>query len=266
MIRLTDRTLSCLDGQIKEAADAARFLELLIQAAPEAIELSEYMYGLLAPLPEFPAYVLRLNRAADQALYPDISRFVCRMEASGAVCAEIILNDMREAYTIARFAEAPLVRIQGLDDCLLGDYRQAFGHLKKAFAGRVEFCPGNRYHLASALAAEWVQNEKEADVVTAFGGLGGFAATEEVLMVLRLQRLRKPGKTYEFFPEMADLLRKISGEALNKPIIGKRLFHVKSSIHVDGILKLPKCYEPFPPEIIGQTRQIVRGKQSGAAL
>jgi homocitrate synthase NifV len=266
MIRLTDRTLSCLEGKKTAAAEAARFLALLIQAGPDAIELSEAMYSLLAPLPEFPAYVLRIERAADCERYPDISRFVCRMEAAAGVCAEIIINDMREAYTIARFAEAPLVRVRGLDDCLLGDYRQSFAHLKSAFAGRVEFCPGNRYHLATALAAEWVQNEKDADIVTSFGGLGGFAATEEVMLILRLQRLRKPGKTYEFVPEMADLLRRMSGEALNKPILGKHLFHVKSSIHVDGILKLPKCYEPFPPEIIGQTRQIVRGKQSGAAV
>jgi homocitrate synthase NifV len=84
------------------------------------------------------------------------------------------------------------------------------------------------------------------------------------MMILRVQRLRKTGKTYEFFPEMADLLRKMTGEALNKPIIGKRLFYVESGIHADGVLKLPKCYEPFPPEIIGQTRKIVLGKESKA--
>jgi len=34
---------------------------------------------------------------------------------------------------------------------------------------------------------------------------------------------------------------------------------------VDGILKHPQCYEPFPPEIVGQKRKIVLGKQSGTA-
>jgi homocitrate synthase NifV len=264
MIRLTDRTLSCLDGAKSSATEAARFLELLIQAGPEAIELSEYMYGLLAPLPDFPAYILRVNRTADRAAYPEISRFVCRNEAAAEVCAEVILNDIREAYTIARFADAPRVRVQGMDDCLLGDYRQVFSNLKEAFPGQLEFCPGNRYHLASALAAEWALAYKDCDIVTSFAGLGGFAATEELMLILRVQRLRKTGKTYEFFPEMADLLRKMTGEALNKPIIGKRLFYVESGIHVDGVLKLPKCYESFPPEIIGQTRKIVLGKESEA--
>jgi homocitrate synthase NifV len=51
----------------------------------------------------------------------------------------------------------------------------------------------------------------------------------------------------------------------NKPVIGKRIFNVESGIHVDGILKQPECYEPFPPEIVGRKRKIVLGKQSGTA-
>jgi homocitrate synthase NifV len=40
---------------------------------------------------------------------------------------------------------------------------------------------------------------------------------------------------------------------------------VESGIHVDGILKQPECYEPFPPEMVGRKRKIVLGKQSGTA-
>jgi homocitrate synthase NifV len=34
---------------------------------------------------------------------------------------------------------------------------------------------------------------------------------------------------------------------------------------VDGILKHPECYEPYPPELVGRKRKIVLGKQSGTA-
>ncbi|MDR0196695.1 MAG: isopropylmalate synthase, partial [Oscillospiraceae bacterium] len=146
-----------------------------------------------------------------------------------------------------------------------GDYLQTFNYLKEAFCGSIEFCPGNRFGCASALAAEWVSNGAGDEVVSSFGGVGGFAPTEELFMIFRLARLRKVGKTYEFFPKMADLLRRITGESFDKSVIGERIFHVESGVHVDGILKLPKCYEPFPPEIVGRERKIVLGKHSGSA-
>ena len=35
------------------------------------------------------------------------------------------------------------------------------------------------------------------------------------------------------------------------------------NIHVDGIRKKSSNYEAYPPELVGQTRRIVLGKQSG---
>jgi len=156
--------------------------------------------------------------------------------------------------------------LQGLGDALCGDYLQTFAEAKKSFGDDIEFCPTNGFHCATALAAEWVINGGK-NVASSFGGIGGFAATEELVMILRMNGLRKADKTYEFFPEMAKLFCKITEQDIrqNKPIIGERIFHVESGVHVDGILKQPKRYEPFPPEIVGQKRKIVLGKQSGTA-
>jgi len=109
--------------------------------------------------------------------------------------------------------------------------------------------------------------DKRRKVVTSFGGIGGFAPTEEVIITLKLAGLRKKEKTYNFFPEMASLLNKITGKPIRrtKPILGRRIFHVESGIHVDGILKNPESYEPFPPETVGLKRKIVIGRQSGTA-
>jgi len=255
-------------------------LELLIQSEPDAIELSQKMYDLLSPLPDYPGYLLRINQIEDVAEYPGIAGFVChgvQADSCKNVICEILLDDMRDINDLAAcFNGCGKIRVQGLDDIITGDYADVFVRLRKSFSGGIEFCPNNRFNFATALAAEWLTSGAASNgaassggnsVATSFGGVGGFAPTEEVMMVLKLAGLRKPEKIYGFFPEMASLLNKITASPVsrNKPILGKCIFHVESGIHVDGILKDPKCYEPFPPETVGLKREIVIGKHSGTA-
>jgi len=288
MIRITDRTLSCIDDRLFDKQALLRFLDFLIEMDPGAIELSEKMYNFLSPLPEY-TYILRIENACDAEKYPHITEFVCRDPQSHAVngvepnggssngCAprderitiEIQLNSTKKipAKTIARYGNYAKLRVQGFDYVLCGSYLYAFECLKESFNGNIEFCPQNSFHCATALASEWLASGAGNKVAASFGGIGGFAPTEELVMILRENRLRDENKTYEYFPEMAYLYRRITGKyvRLNKPVIGSRIFHVESGVHVDGILKQPKCYEPFPPEVVGQKRKIVLGKQSGTA-
>jgi len=275
MIHITDRTLSLLDDMPYDVTFLARFLKLLIQTEPEAIELSRRMYHLLFPLPDYPGYILRIGQIEDAAKYPGISGFICRGAPSysgGKVIPEILLDDMRDITKFVHFRNCDKIRVQGLGNIITDDYLNIFARLRESFSGEIEFCPADRYNFATALAAEWLINGGAANsggnsVVTGFGGIGGLACTEEVIMILKLAGLRKAEKTYEFFPEMANLLGKITARpvSLNKPVLGECIFHVESGIHVDGILKDPKCYEPFPPETVGLRRKIVIGKHSGTA-
>jgi len=270
MIHITDRTLSLLDDMPVNIPALAGFLKLLIQCEPDAIELSGKMYDLLSPLPDYPAYMVRIDRIEDTARYPRANGFVChgfQANSGRNVTCEILLNDMRDLNDIACcFKDCGKIRVQGLDDILTGDYLNIFSSLRESFSGGIEFCPADSCHFATALTAEWLANGGSY-VVTSFAGMGGFAATEEVIMILKLAWLRKPQKAYTFFPEMTSLLNKITAKPVrrNKPVLGRRIFHVESGIHVDGILKDPKCYEPFPPEEVGLKRKIVIGKQSGTA-
>jgi homocitrate synthase NifV len=246
---------------------------------PGAIELSEKMYRLLSPLPEYPSYILRIENIADAKKYPHITEFICRNVPASApfdlrekIRVEIPLYNTLKASseTIARYAGYTKVRIQGLDNLMSDDYMRAFEYLKNSFdgdSGRVEFCPRNHFNCATALAAEWITGGAGTHIVTSFGGIGGFAPTEELIMILREYRLHGENKIYKFFPEMAHLFHQLTKKNINpnKPIIGSRIFHVESGVHVDGILKQPKCYEPFEPEIVGQKRKIVLGKHSGTA-
>jgi len=279
LIRVTDRTLSCIDDRSNDKSALIRFLHFLLKMDPGAIELSEKMYRLLSPLPEYPSYILRIENPADAKKYPHITEFICRnvpatapVDAREKIRAEIPLNNTLKASseTIARYAGYANVRVQGLDSIMCDDYMRAFEYLKKSFngdAGRIEFCPRNHFNCATALAAEWITSGAGTNIVTSFGGIGGFAPTEELIMILREYRLRGEDKIYKFFPEMSRLFHRLTKKNVspNKPIIGSHIFHVESGVHVDGILKQPKCYEPFAPEIVGQKRKIVLGKHSGTA-
>ncbi|RLE36330.1 hypothetical protein DRJ12_04500 [Candidatus Acetothermia bacterium] len=50
---------------------------------------------------------------------------------------------------------------------------------------------------------------------------------------------------------------------LNKAIVGRSAFAHESGIHVHGVKVLPLTYEIFPPELVGQKREIRIGKRSG---
>jgi len=285
LIRITDRTLSCIDDLSHDKvlphdkSSLLRFLNFLIEMDPGAIELSEKMYNFLEPLPEYPSYILRLEKSADAEKYPDIPEFVCRNAQSYAVDggvpdderirSEIQLNSTRKipAKTIARYSNYAKLRVQGFDYVMCGGYLYSFQCLKELFNGSIEFSPQNSFHCATALALEWITSGAGNEVAASFGGIGGFAPTEELVMILREKKLRDENKTYTFLPEMTRLFCRITGKyvRLNKPVTGNRIFHVESGVHVDGILKSPQCYEPYPPEIVGQKRKIVLGKQSGTA-
>jgi homocitrate synthase NifV len=50
-----------------------------------------------------------------------------------------------------------------------------------------------------------------------------------------------------------------------QPIVGANVFAHESGIHVNGLLKDDRTFEPFPPHLCGGERRIVVGKHSGRA-
>lgn len=103
-------------------------------------------------------------------------------------------------------------------------------------------------------------------VSTSVGGIGDFPAFEEVAMSLRhLFGLPVfiPREIAVWCKEILDCLGLDISKT--KPIIGQNIFAHESGIHVDGIIKKSDLYEPFAPEEVGLSRQIVIGKHSGKA-
>ena len=107
---------------------------------------------------------------------------------------------------------------------------------------------------------------------TSFLGIGeraGNAETEKVLLNLYLHHgVRKfHGKT-QFLKQTADFIGKATGYVVppNKAIVGDYGFAHESGIHTHGVLNDPWTYEPYPPDLVGNTRRLTVGKQSGKGI
>jgi len=107
---------------------------------------------------------------------------------------------------------------------------------------------------------------------TTFLGIGeraGNAETEKVIMNLYLHYgVKKYENMLGKLKETADFIRYATGVTIppNKAIVGDYAFAHESGIHTHGVLNNPATYEPFPPELVGNTRRLTIGKQSGKAI
>jgi len=107
---------------------------------------------------------------------------------------------------------------------------------------------------------------------TTFLGIGersGNAETEKVMMNLLLHHGVKKfeGKIHRL-KKIADLIGQATGYVVppNKAIVGAYAFAHESGIHTHGVLTNALTYEPYPPELVGNTRRLTIGKQSGKAI
>jgi isopropylmalate/homocitrate/citramalate synthase len=124
--------------------------------------------------------------------------------------------------------------------------------------------------MAAVRAASGVWDKIYAS--TTYLGIGeraGNAETEKVLMNLYLHYGVKKyeGKTQQL-KKTADFIGKATGYVVppNKAIVGDYGFAHESGIHTHGVLSDPWTYEPYPPELVGNTRRLTIGKQSGKGI
>jgi len=106
---------------------------------------------------------------------------------------------------------------------------------------------------------------------TTFLGIGeraGNAETEKVMMNLYLHHgITKYERKLHRLKHVADFISKATGIVIppNKAIVGDYAFAHESGIHAHGVLSNPLTYELYPPELVGNTRLLTIGKQSGKA-
>ncbi len=139
--------------------------------------------------------------------------------------------------------------------------------IKSVIKTSLEIHTHNDFGLATANAIAGVKGGADYVSVTV-NGLGeraGNASLEETVMALeRLEDIKTSVDTTRL-KEVSLLVSVLSGRPVGygKAIVGDYIFAHESGIHVDGVIKSPACYEPFPPEMVGAERHYIIGKHSG---
>ena len=105
--------------------------------------------------------------------------------------------------------------------------------------------------------------------VLGMGERAGNAETEKVIVNLYFHHgFRKFEHGLSRLKELADFVSAATGVVIppNKAIVGTYAFAHESGIHTHGVLRDARTYEFIPPELVGNTRRISIGKQSGKAV
>jgi methanogen homocitrate synthase len=119
--------------------------------------------------------------------------------------------------------------------------------------------------LSNSIAGLLAGGNAISTTVNGIGERAGNTSLEELVMNLLIMYGVDLGFNIKVFQELSNLVEKHTGVTVpkNKPIVGKNVFRHESGIHVDAVIEEPLTYEPFLPELIGQSRKIVLGKHSG---
>jgi homocitrate synthase NifV len=266
MILIIDNTLTALDEILPSKEDLVRFCELLFVIGVDIVELSFKAYEKMGQLPEDGKFILNIDFVEEMDLYPGFFRYICHQEQSlEKLIYEIQLNDTREIVKLRAIDSCKELRIVGLDDLMCEPYVRIMNEIIKTLPNsKINFCPENTFGCASALAVQWAMDTGNS-VTTSFAGCKNNAATEQVIMALRLSIRHKPNRDLSVLPILTKLFEKITNITVGnkKPIIGKNIFKVEAGIHADGIRKNPATYEAYEPQCVGAKSEIVIGKHSG---
>jgi homocitrate synthase NifV len=156
------------------------------------------------------------------------------------------------------------VRLLSLDTTILENYEEKFIELLKKYNPYIEMDIKNSIGCSTAMAYEWIKFGGRK-VVVSFNGIGNHVPFEELICALRFIDGRDLKTNTKILPKILECYEKITNKRiyLNKAIVGKDIFNVESGIHVDGIFKNPKTYEPFDPAFVGRKRNFIIGKHSG---
>lgn len=266
MIKMIDNTLTTLDGCLPTKEQLHEFCKLLLRTGIDYIEMSEKVYERMEQLPSQGQYILHVKNEWEVPRFSGFTRYVCRHAKNAPkVMSEFQMNDIREIVQLKNYAKLDYVRLVGLDDLMCYSYLNEMNECKRILRrSRINFCPENTYGCASALAVQWLINGG-GEVTTSFCGHGNKAATEEVIMALRLTVRYKPNYDLCVLQEMKSLFEQMTGQKIyaRKPIIGEDIYTIEAGIHADGIAKNPATYETYDPAIVGAKTRLVLGKHSG---
>lgn len=266
MITIVDSTISKLSMYDLSKEQLLLFCDYMKQIGIDSIEISIKSYNIMGKLPEGIKFYMELGPFDKASDYPGIHKYIVAHEnRESNIISEFQINDVREVIKLKTYKNLANVRIRGLDDLICHDYEYYFNEIRMSLKNnRINLCPENTFYCATAIAILWLTTGG-LEVTTSFAGCGNMAATEEVCLAMRIIERVKPNQKFDALVSLREWYEEITNEKIScrKPVIGRRIFHVESGIHVDGILKKASNYEAYSPSIVGQKTTIVIGKYSG---
>ncbi|WP_234122253.1 homocitrate synthase/isopropylmalate synthase family protein [Clostridium hydrogenum] len=177
------------------------------------------------------------------------------------------INDdfLNENYEILNNFNIASIRFNNVKKYNFNSWSKFIKNIKNEFSVLIDFCPQNEYFAATAIAIEGCLDGADF-ITTAFNGEKyGFAALEEVMLALKVINSGEFTGNLKLISKIKIIYEKLVNQKIfaMKPILGDDIFKYESGIHVDGIEKNEKTYEPYSPCEIGAERQMFIGKHSG---
>ncbi len=121
--------------------------------------------------------------------------------------------------------------------------------------------------VSNSIAAVQAGARNLAVTMNGLGERTGNASLEQCVMALTQLYDYTTNINMQKLTKVSQYIAKVTGiepEPMH-PIIGRNCFRHESGIHIDAILKNPKCYEPYDPEIVGRKRELTLGKTNGTS-
>ena len=193
---------------------------------------------------------------------------------SGVEYVSIGLEDATRAdpdfldQVVAAVAAAGADRVRIADTvgiCHPGELTTLVKRVRRSFPGEIAVHLHDDFGMASGSAVAALQAGADwADVsVTGLGERAGIARTEEVAGWLAI----RGGADYDLLAarQVAHQVAGWVGREIadHAPVVGEKLFACESGLHLAGLARDPATYEPYPPDLVGASRQWQRGRGAG---
>lgn len=279
-IKIIDKTLVALydiygNKLVKYRNELRELCNYLNFVGGDYIEVTPRILDILLPLPQGVEYILNVENKLEVNKYKNINFIIFNLNNIPSYILETVnfmleidINNVNDIQLLANFKLGlkanNFIRITGLDDLMMYDYKKIFYKLKKIWGDNINLNPKNNYGCATAIAIEWIKNIGTS-VTTSFGGIGGYCALEEFIATKNFILKLDNNEDLSLLPKIVEIIEKITNNITptNKPIIGRNIFQFESGIHADGIFKNPDIYEPYDPSKVGIKRKLIIGKHSG---
>jgi len=199
---------------------------------------------------------------------------IVRTRDAGIAAVSLGLEDVTRAdplfvdEIVAVALQAGAVRVRLADTVGLATPAEIAGlaeRLKKRFPLEIGVHCHNDFGMATANSVAALEAGADwADVtVLGLGERAGCARLEEVAAFLVVRR----GCGYDL-AGLAALAEAVAGAAGSRiaphhPVVGKEIFKCETGLHLQGLLRDPVTYEPYPPEMVGARRELLYGAKVG---